>query len=286
MSFQHVHIASDIAALNQSVISPDMVSLPIGRGYQFNGVSTDAPVHVQAIMPSFLNQGALLSEFEKCADQNSCDFYMGVGGLMNLSYIATLKPKAALLVDVNPVQTLFWQQIFADLKTHKRPKDFLKAARRCEDNLRDVLKTAFDGDVDIAGTQNVERFINGQTILNLQQDFPSWLKINLPDRGWFVGAQYDVLHEMAANGALGALTLDIADVSACNELADFTNSKNLKADFFHVSNIFDFMRGGVDWVGREGSPSLAQITQQNVRSLLKPETGRVVGDKDFIHLET
>lgn len=277
-------LAERISDINQTVVSPHMVSLPIGRGYYLGDEYTDDAVHVSAIVPSLINQRRLIHEFaDAVGHRPRPDLYVGVGGMMNLSYISAIRPKAAILIDVNPLQTMFWQQVFNDIADNKKPRGFKKAARKTEAKLKETLTERFESS-GLEHTQNIESFINGTRLIRLSEGFEGFVSTALVDRFWLLPENYVLLRQLAGEGNLASLTLDIADEPACQQFAHVLDSFDLGADFFHVSNVLNFMNSKYDWVGREGNSGLLEQAIRNIELISGSDSTKIITDDECVLL--
>jgi hypothetical protein len=107
--------------------------------------------------------------------------------------------------------------------------------------------------------------------------FMDWMmgESELGDLAW--KDHYAHLHEMAKAGAIGAMTLDICDREAAEQLEDFLEEKVI---VFYLSNIFRFLERERDFSGRQNDVGLADITQaeKNSSRLTVRDKGVIIGD--------
>ena len=277
-----VNAFSDIDTINHSICSPEMRAIPTGRGYlvrrnlnNFFGVHA-GQIHGPTVRE--YHHGTRLDHIIKTQNYLKDRLYLGFGGFINLSYIAASKSRAAILADINPLQTISWQHIIGVLAAEPTSKGFMNEFEGMPAALTQKFNKIFGPcEVSLRSVCTSDRRMNiGLRTRNPFREMPPgsyWIKDTIkPDRLWLRHG-YEHLHDMAKNGAIGALTIDISDIPAWQELKTYLDTKNLKAGIVYTSNIFDYMMARtMDWPHRMAREhraihavgNIARVTQPNI----------------------
>ena len=189
--------------------------------------------------------------------------YGGIAGRFNLDAIIAAKSSAVLFVDINPAQTMMWREFIKKLAQHEKLEDFImdmagitppenaepgflrsldeRTQYRYQDDLANFAVHC-EKKFQEAGGHFAEFLEDAQDhYRNIRDDmWPSVFRGG--SRGelvnWFLSGfkyldtnswcndedKYRHLHLLAKSGAMGALTLDIADPIACEQLNQYLES--------------------------------------------------------------
>lgn len=277
--------AADVDALNYTKISADMVMLPIGRSYVFGGKPTDENVHIGGVatLPNF--QFGLIEEFGRRAEEQP-DLYIGIGGMINLSYIASLKPKAAILIDVNPLQTVFWRQNFSEIGEAEKPEEYRKKTASTSEEIRKTLTEQFRNS-DFSGTHRIKYYTDSYFRIMRSTTSETIVHENRPENFLRVDGGYDHIRQMIQLGNIAGLTLDIADTEAVKQLLDVLGRySGMRASHIHLSNAVSMMSLNrfetTDWSKRINSREKMQRVIQNITDLSQGNDPMLIEDKDHI----
>lgn len=280
MSHPAQNFASRLAALDRTSDPASMMLLPRGRAYRnADGFHIDQ-IHLPAIAENMMAQGLLRARFERASLPQRTFIYGGVAGFANLVNIAAIKPDAAALFDINPAQTAFWNDIvIPGLAKHRTVHSFFGDLLREGESKSRLLMREFETAARALGQNIPPHFVTSP-----------WRNVNYP-AGWAASfeddnalcAHYSRLHVLARRGALGALTLDIADTQGCSDLK---RAMPQGFDVLYISNVFNFLgrpdRIMVDWAGRELDESQYERARGNVRHLLNPNGAYVLDEEGGI----
>jgi hypothetical protein len=232
-----------LSRLNQQAL-PSSVDTPLGRAFKCQSEPHRGAIHTQLVAESPKSHYKIIDELR--TKKTAGCIYAGAGGFVNLTYIAETKAGKGILFDINPAQTVFWNQIIRDLAAHQDRDGFVKAQKDMPRILREKL-----------GDDHVRRF---GTFNRLNAtDYKNWFRRSgaSPDNMWLdeQGGRYAHLHKMAREGNLGALTIDVLATDAWKQLQGYLKSEadGQKIDIMYLSNIpgfYTFNRTS-DFTGRD-----------------------------------
>ena len=298
--------ADGLEELNHAAVSSLMVKTPAGRAYKKNsGIYLDS-VHTSSI--DVWNDQHLLLEkkFERNFASHGGKVYMGAAGFLNLGYIAAAKPAAAILFDVNVAQTVFWKDVIQALADHADVKGFIDFLEQERIDLPSKLKKTFNRfSVETSGSlsdgfNSLETITQKTIYRRFDNGILDWLNeksvARKADRRW-IKYGYDHLHIMAKNGAIGAITLDVTDKKACQQLKSHLEKVRYRTmsvdketpkkqgrgalvDIMYVSNIFDFLQesGCTDWSGRPLVDATPEKARKNLETFINPKGAKIIDD--------
>lgn len=160
--------------------------------------------------------------------------YAGCAGQVNLDYIAASKAPAALLYDINPLQTLFWQACFDRLAQTPDRVTFARSLRPLAEEMYYKIRSLYGPHADLPLMRDPA--VEGQYNRDSAQSpfrgmsygrMGEWAEYRLRDRfGAAVGSwaaedeRYAHLHVLAKNDALAAVTVDVRDHAACRRIGE------------------------------------------------------------------
>lgn len=201
-----------------------------GQGVLKKALPYGTEVHFQPIGESYHEHLGNAHCLEKSRSKMN-PVYMGTAGAVNLEYMGAIRASAAILYDINPIQTLFWQEVIKHLAAHDNAQDFAQALRHTGENFETSLTEMFNVK---SGNFN-KILVNGD---RLNYSISSWKgfrevapksSINFltslsevhQHRSWAHNpARYRHLHDMAKNNAIAALTIDLTDEIAGKKLRE------------------------------------------------------------------
>ncbi len=254
---------------------------PFGRAYKSPGGFHVDQVHLAPIQEDIGAHSKLQRCFLSAAQPPPIRFYMGVAGILNLNYLAALKPEKAILYDINPLQTGFWEIVFDGLANSPRAVHFSRFMSR--DLGPQVTDMATRFAVLLPRRKSESSALIAQTPIRGVPKIHSWIMEAQID-SVFMG-HYEHLHEMARSGNIGSITLDISDTQACRQLHELFMQEHRAGEFpgadaMYVSNVFEFLsRPGkdlFDWAGRPVDIEQYQNGRANVRAFCNPAGALIV----------
>ncbi len=298
--------AEGLKHLNDTCPSAGMIKTPAGRAYTSEDGIYAEQVHVRSLGEDIVAHAALQHAFRKSTrldnpEQHSV--YAGAAGFLNLGFIAASQPAAALLFDINPVQTLFWNEIFALMAKHEKYQDFRAELDHLPERMVARYKAAFgERRLPVRWSGMPIHYPSPQTpsirtIFRGITDFPAWLDkkyfgLRTPDRSWLTEDRYRHLHVMAKNGALCALTIDACDDrafdqlraaldnTACTPVAEdgrvLPPQKGILINSLYVSNLMHFLSGEKDWTGKRNASATQARAIANFEKILHPRQRLII----------
>ena len=304
--------ATGLEILNQSILSDRMIRTPVGRGYRIDDQVYADEVHIRCLGEENEHHTALFKKFHRQAAQRQDHVYVGAAGFLNLSYIAVTKPSAAILFDINILQTLFWRDVIKALAENRDPKGFRNFMAHNQREMPQRVKKIFnemsyaDSFTDVCDRNSIYRAFWKEPVGPwLDAAFePVNMKLGehfrMVDRLWMARG-YGHLHTLAKNDAIGALTLDVCDRAACNQLKDFLDHvtyRRVPADVaddpdnksgrmgrrariktLYISNIFRFLGKTRDWTGRYTDSMTPERARENLSQLLVSRRPQIIHER-------
>ena len=210
--------------------------------------------------------------------------YFGVAGMLNLSYIARLRPRKARLIDVNPLQTLFWQVTIDKLAGCEELPDFLTSIERSEAEVAARAREAFRGATLVRAGAMSETFgyVAGPLLKKDRgtyrgESVVTWLgRQNRADQAWRNPESYKFLHQLALAGDMDAVTLDLLNKHDCQRLSGDFVVADASTVVVYASNIRLFLFGNEDFTGRKGVPANDETFWENISALAGGRASYVV----------
>lgn len=170
-------------------------------------------------------------------EMNICSgVYFGVGGLQNWDFIVQQSPDLALLGDVNPQEVEFNHKMLKILIHSASPQQFIaKAVDQIEEDLEQqptlyALNRRFGLDRN--------NLFNKPLI-----DMIRWELNEMLNRknGVLSKANFSNFRQMAEQGRIQPLLIDLADSSAIQKLSSCLQEQNLAVSFLYLSNAYDYL---------------------------------------------
>lgn len=234
-----------IRRLDHEVIGSKLVSIPTGRAYNGNrGLYADK-IHI-----------APFSEKpQKLNDIAFGGLYMGTAGLMNLAYLAQIRPRYAVFFDVNPFQTVYNNVLLSIIRANETYDGFRQSANYAEDMAKRVISRKLAG-VEFSSVGSWTSMISHDDGMSLsRRSFvgSAMLVSATLDQIGYTQSDYALIKEMADHNRVGTLTLDVFDEIAWQQLAQslggILNDPRMPLTFY-FSSILNFARRESDWTGR------------------------------------
>ena len=181
---------------------------------------------------------------------------MGAAGRINLNHIASSKASAAILSDINPFQTRFWEEIFKIFAIYPEPEDFAKSMLNFAPEFYQTLSQEFN--LQALGRLPMEPmrkedpiFLDDENWVRNTRchseaspfdqgtdygDFAEWFGTHIgwetnfvftgdPKLDWLRNKDlYRHLHLLGKNRAVGAVTLDITDSDGCRQIREYLDN--------------------------------------------------------------
>ena len=230
--------APPFTALNHEAGHGLCVAVPGGRGYLRpdrrgggDRVYTDE-IHFRIYDESWIRHECLRDRLAASPALHG-RVYAGCAGMVNMDYIAATRAPAALLFDINPLQTLFWQGLTDLLAAIPGNRDFADELPRFTSGLyyriaqlhgpgilRDMQSPAAEPDErDYGGSRRSPyRWMSYDAVAGWARHMlePAQAPHNwLGNPEWFRH-----VHLLARHRALAALTLDVRDAEGCARVAE------------------------------------------------------------------
>lgn len=250
-------------------------------------------IHVKLIGENERHHHYRIQELESIPSHQD-RIYAGIGGFINLSYIAASKARAGLLLDINPLQIAYWNRLIPLLSRHGTAAEFRNALIERQPAINDDLWALGKHSLE----HNGRDFTRGgrKFFINLEEkDFIAWVECTSetrPEGLWMHHDEfYSHLHEMARENALGAACLDLQNHAACMDFRAFLKNSarrcglpsKQKVGFFYISNLLAFLSPDreTDFIGRRTGPKAQNETQANLGILLNEDSIVVECDNWF-----
>ena len=150
---------------------------------------------------------------EQCRGKTGQGIYMGTAGLMSLNHLAASESQAAVLFDINPLQTVFWRHVLKALRSEATPAGFFDRLKDpdFENNLLQDLgsltKTLKYGIYRNYGRtlkENIER------LLSKEIDGTDWRE----EDSIYQENNYNHVRALAMRNAIAPVTMDLSDPAA------------------------------------------------------------------------
>lgn len=263
----HQGLAQELRALNQTIPSPATIAIPGGRAYS---TTRQFGFHAGQIHMELIGESAIADDFLGWLNGPAMGgLYMGCGGMVNLSLIASAKSQGAILFDLNPFQTMFWNRIIPLIAAIPDAQTFVSVYRHAETLMSSNLTQIF-GDMTIQHNyaHALEPGDKPGRALRAKLDPDDFTNTDVIEYDW-LRRGYSHLHDMARAGAIGAVTLDATDAAGWKQIGDVLNKRDLKIDGIYFSNIFLFLSHPFDWSGRPNDGAW-QRAIDNMRSVMAP----------------
>lgn len=286
--------AHGINALNKILVkdSPFMRKFADGRGYGKYGVgqpNLKPNIYAGAVHAlSFAEQPPtrVLDHFARTPALNG-ELYMGAAGLLNFSYMAAMRPGAAILYDINPVQTWFWQYVLPILAKSDNGEHFMDTlVERTPEIHANVARlnkmTGSNNHLSSAQeTGHSPAYYMDYTYI-LASELQNWRDL-LSYRGsdqfnWIDDAEGFVhIREMARKDAIASITLDVLDVPGWKQLATHLDTNPAgapsKAKIIYISNILTFLKETQDFTFRKDANANAAHVRNAVSQVMDGDNG-------------
>lgn len=245
-----------IRALNHVLVSPHQRSFSNGRAYAKPDASTDKPpaAHVSLIYGLCFGEmptEELLGDLTK--QDHTGTLYMGAAGFQNLSYVGTMRAGGAILFDINPIQTWFWNYILPMLANETSGEAFMDClVSRLPEMQHHVARMFCESGNDHPFLTRALDKSTARMILTLHTfistPLEQWRLHRNAGLHWVWDRDaYAHLHDMARRDAIGALTLDILDQEGWMQLAQHLDTNPCGAPSgiktIYLSNILTFLTG-------------------------------------------
>lgn len=288
--FIHTGFAEGIETLNFTTTKAASVILPgVGRAYA-RGDDVGyyaASIHTNAISVNDAGHDDLMRDIAANRAFARGGVYMGCAGFLNLSYICAMRPAAAVLFDINPLQTMFWRHVVKGLASSPTFRSFVHFMQHSGATLdQQVLKACGPVELNDAGITPVNttpRSIRGLfREVHVTDSYPWWS--DTVEWNWR-GQDYPYLHMMAKNGAIGALTLDLTDAQAWDDLSNYMKTAGREVCAIYVSNALTFLERGLCWSQGEYNPHAAQSAHENFNRLARGASPFIIDDQGSVPLK-
>lgn len=166
--------------------------------------------------------------------------YVGVGGMINLAMLVAMRAPAAILIDVNANQTLFWHALF-DLVARSETKEaFARGLYELPERIRQHRDFAFQG---VYGYRSVY----DRSDYDAETGFAHFVDEDFDAMVWRVMEEspgvfdddegYEHLRRMVLNHAIGAVTVSLFDPERMRRLGDYVAQRGAKVDVMYLSSV-------------------------------------------------
>lgn len=185
--------------------------------------------------------------------------HVGVGGAFNFDIIGQTHPDAALLLDANSAQHVFWGRVIALLAQCETRAAFYEQYRTLSRDLempRDLVR---------ATPGERAKVLREQQGLHLREENESWA-MPYPNvtTAWLEPAAYEHLHRLAKAGKIASVTVDIVhDKRACQVIGRSLEEQGYAVDTCYWSNIGSTLEPNV--------PDIRDVVSGNGKRLAYPE---------------
>ena len=156
--------------------------------------------------------------------------YAGCAGMVNLDYIAATKAPGAVLFDINPLQTLFWNGLIAEIAAQPDNRKLGTELPRFTEELYRRIVALHGADVirDMDPPEGRGRgWGSPQAPYRWMRydDVENWMRgmFEKAERGrnWLGDpVKYAHVHRLCKHDAVAAVTLDICDEAACARVGE------------------------------------------------------------------
>lgn len=143
MSLIYKGFSRDVPALGKVCFPPHSVMTAFGRAYIAKGKPYFDNVHFEGLEQPWCIVEKIHHHIKDTPSLHG-RVYAGAAGEVNLSNIALSKAPAAILFDINPLQTVFWNDFFSVMARCPEPEDFARAMRRFSHDLYFKLRHEFN----------------------------------------------------------------------------------------------------------------------------------------------
>lgn len=120
--------ASSFRNLNSRPADACAVAVPGGRAYLREGKPYFDKIHLRPESEPWTAHKPIQRQLKKARHLHG-RVYAGAAGEVNLNYIACSRAAGAVLTDINPLQTLFWQDLFDLIAACPERKDLARGLR-------------------------------------------------------------------------------------------------------------------------------------------------------------
>ncbi len=247
--------AQRLNKLNNEVVSPEQVMLPadLGRAYSLDEKSFygSSDIHVKSIAEE--HYGRVLSVQHNRNIQKG-GVYAGAAGMVNLSYIGALQASKAILFDLNAYQKIFWDVVLDVIAATPELSEFKRQFPDLREIVKNKVKSIFmdanafslsDADPDYVPK------VMGYRGLTSNEDLNRWLHMDSYQGDMMWQNFYSHIHDLAKDGSIAAITFDVCDYAAGQQLKQALNEEgHSHLDYIYISNIFNFLGGTSDFSTR------------------------------------
>ena len=266
-----------------------MAAIPSGRAYRHGDKLYADSIHC---VPFAEKLGISSS---KVAPLGPIDFYLGIGGPINMAHIAILRPRYAIFADINPFQSIYGRVMFSGIGRNRDPGNFVIFSHYCEQYIlqhirRDRATSSFCAKDSLTshlygtkGTDFAARLFRENKPPGAFFKTPSSVSSTVIN-----SSNYAYLRHMALAGRIGFLTLDVLDPASLSQLKFFIKShipvgSRAKAAIY-VSSLYSFYNGYTDWSGIKRETIDEQSLLQNFGELYTPEHCTMMDHKGVFSL--
>lgn len=237
---------------------PKTTKTRMGHAYVISTQPNGAPnVHVDYIHTALVGEGHHSEAIAALSDQRDVATHIGVGGLVNMSYIAVTRAGFGLMLDINPAQTWFWRYLFKALPKIESPYAVPSllgqmeqiATARFRQNFTPANSTNKHSVTAIVGnkmhpSQRPSVFRQAGMIRDKGAEPRQCDKLWLNDMGSFRH-----IRDMAENGRLHAMTVDIHDDTGMQAARAKLSAMGADEGTIHayISNVEKFGATSTDW---------------------------------------
>lgn len=264
--------------LDSQAVGDAQYAIPTGRAYRNAAGSFYADkIHIFPFGEKLRFEGDL----EPNGETNEPRLYMGTAGLLNFGHIRAMRPSHVIFFDVNPFQTIFWNVVIDGVRSNEKYKDFCAMLNYAEVMTAKVVERRLKGhEYSARGswTQILSHddgvSLSRKSFARCAASFSSFL-----DQIKFSEDDYAFLRTLAAEGAIGTLTLDLFDEQGWAQLGTALRDMNARdnfmpayADALYISSVLRFVDTQSDWTGRK----MTGMTLGGLSQVLHPEKSIVM----------
>ena len=275
-------IGHHLESLNFSSL-PHIINMTGNRAYTLNGKPYADLLHFKNIHEHI--HGSLLRVVERERQWQRGKVYLGVGGAINLSYIAAARPACAILCDINPLQKILWSEIISLLRRAPDSSSFKQMLPDLEERVLERVKDVHNV-INFTNSHSItttfDRYSighNSRNIFRRNGDIRNWLEDQAAcDHFWLNEKEYGYIQELACKDSIASITLDILDADSCHEFSRHLRSKTGEIDIglIYISSIADFLAVGKEWTGRSNQ-NFRKIIIDNLEILNPAKNARIIG---------
>ncbi len=164
--------------------------------------------------------------------------HIGFAGLFNLQAACAGRHDVVILADCNKNQILFWEDVIKLLKENSNGEDFLKKLNdKIESKKMDngSFNSVYHTDSKTVEIKSIEPNKDKDLYKPYNENLCEWLKHN----NIIEPENYKYLHNLAKNGKILTVELDIHDEKRMNIIKSWLDKKKIEARSIYASNILD-----------------------------------------------